>query len=220
MLEEEEVETYPEALDPTAADILTFWFGLRFWKRNGLRSADRGYFDDLWQLKWFAKGDLTNKMDSQLQSQFLSHLEKAERGEYDNWGSNSNGTLSLIILLDQFSRNIYRNTAKAWSNDSKALKLCLNGVDKGHDKMLPPIARLQFYMPLVHAEDFDVQQRLSLLAQELLMLKDRATEEILLRFKVICDRHLHVISVFGRFPERNIYLGRHSTPAEESYLTA
>jgi len=148
-------------------------------------------------------------------------VEQAIEGNFDHWIASHHSALALIILLDQFTRNIYRNTPRAWAGDSKALEICKKCIDSGLDKQLNPVCRAMLYMPLLHAEDGEVQKLSSELFDQ---LYESAKEEcagsatVLERFKKISARHAHVIQVFGRFPERNKYLGRKSTVEEAAYL--
>ncbi|WP_461521453.1 DUF924 family protein, partial [Porticoccus sp.] len=123
-----------------------------------------------------------------------------------------------IIVLDQFSRNIYRYFPTAYSSDRLALNWSLSGIDAGLDKQLRPIQRVFFYLPLEHAEDLAIQQRSVSLFQQLLAQVPIGQKEIFAGFLDYAERHAAVIKQFGRFPHRNKILGRESTPEEIVYL--
>jgi uncharacterized protein (DUF924 family) len=123
-----------------------------------------------------------------------------------------------VLLLDQFSRNIHRGTARAFENDPKALALVLSGMNSGADAALDPLERLFFYMPLQHAESIEVQDESVAAFRRLL---SESTEELRRTFESSLDfaeQHREIIQRFGRFPHRNAVLGRTSTPAETANL--
>ncbi|MBF8302770.1 MAG: hypothetical protein HW396_1051, partial [Candidatus Dadabacteria bacterium] len=147
-------------------------------------------------------------------------LELAVGGKLKSWENTPRGTLALIILLDQFSRNIYRGTAKAFSQDSLALYVCLRGIEKGFDKRLHPVERLFLYMPLEHSEDLEMQKKsveyFSML--EKLFPAPPSLASMVSEFKKYAGMHYVIIERFGRFPHRNEILGRKSTPEEIEFL--
>jgi uncharacterized protein (DUF924 family) len=127
--------------------------------------------------------------------------------------------MALVVVLDQMSRNIHRNTAKSWSFDTKALQIVLDAIEKGIDKKYPMFFRVQFYLPLVHAEDMKCQKLSMDLYAEMLETCEAAHKIVFERFVKIAKRHYNVIEMFGRFPERNKYLGRKDTASEFAYLS-
>lgn len=160
-------------------------------------------------------------MDDYIRFHFEDHVQKALKGEYDHWTKSVHGTLAIIILLDQFTRNIYRYTKDAWAGDEKALKISLEAIDKGFDKQLKPVPRAMLYMPLMHAEDNELSKKsmeLFTSLHEEAKISRSLSEQVLERFKKAAIRHYNVISLFGRYPERNKYLGRSSLPEEKAYL--
>ena len=168
---------------------------------------------------WFAKDpQLAAQQDEVIRSQFEALLERATRGELDSWADSPRRRLSLVILLDQFPRHVYRGTAKAFAYDPSALALTLSGMQLAADGALNLVERLFFYMPLQHAEAEEGQdesgsayRRLAAEAPEQM----RATFEESLQY---AQEQREIIRQFGRFPHPNKILGRLSTPAENAFL--
>jgi uncharacterized protein (DUF924 family) len=184
-------------MSPTAEAVLAFWFA----EENAAR--------------WFAADAA---FDAQIRTRFGAVAAAAAGGQLDGWTRTPLGWLALLILLDQFSRNLHRNDAAAWAQDQKALKLALAGIERGDDRALPPLQRVFAYLPLEHAEDLAVQQRSVALFEALCAesgAEQRATFEGFLDY---ARRHRDVIARFGRFPHRNAVLGRPSTAQEAIYL--
>lgn len=164
---------------------------------------------------WFKKNDATDEF---IKMHFGANLEQAKKGEFDDWVEEAEGRLALIILFDQFSRHIYRETAQAYAQDEKALQLAENGIVRGHDQKLNIIQRIFFYLPFEHAEDKDNQTKSVILFAKLLA---EAPENLKNFFQITYDyavKHKNVIDQFGRFPHRNQILGRKSTTAEVEFL--
>jgi uncharacterized protein (DUF924 family) len=136
----------------------------------------------------------------------------------NQWATTPSGWLALLIVLDQFPRNIYRNRPRAWRQDLLAQQIVVSGLDEGFDRQLPPIQRVFAYMPLQHAEDIGLQHRCVQLFEDLCDSvaaneRDRYTD-----FLDYARRHASVVARFGRFPHRNAVLGRVTTPEETAYL--
>jgi uncharacterized protein (DUF924 family) len=168
---------------------------------------------------WFeANPQLMGQQDELIRSQFQRLVERAGRGELAGWADSPRRRLSLIILLDQFPRHIYRGTPQAFAYDPEALALTLSGMQSAADGALNIIERLFFYMPLQHAESTEVQDE-SVSAYRRLVAESpaemRSTFEGSLEY---AEEHRAVIRQFGRFPHRNRILGRENTPEEEEYL--
>jgi uncharacterized protein (DUF924 family) len=164
---------------------------------------------------WFQGGA---EVDRAIRERFLADLERARRGELNDWAETPRGRLALIILVDQFSRNVYRGSGEAFASDALALKLTLEGLEKGDDKALSCFQQLFFVLPLEHAEDLAMQDRmvayLDTWAQTLpATLQDMARET-----RAFARMHRDVIARFGRFPTRNAALGRESTHAEQTHV--
>jgi uncharacterized protein (DUF924 family) len=168
---------------------------------------------------WFeANPKLMGQQDELIRSAFQGLVERAGRGELAGWADSPRRRLSLIILLDQFPRHIYRGTPKAWAYDPEALALTLSGMQSAADGALNIIERLFFYMPLQHAESTEVQDE-SVSAYRRLVAESpaelRSTFEGSLQS---AEEHRALIRQFGRFPHRNHLLGRENTADEEEYL--
>jgi uncharacterized protein (DUF924 family) len=164
---------------------------------------------------WWSKSP---EVDNEIRRRFESSVIKAGSGELDNWASNPQDRLALILLTDQFPRSINRDSARAFAFDTKALSLARNGIDAGFDVSLRPLERVFFYLPLEHSELLVDQQRSVSLFQKLF---DEASPDEKPTFTEYLDfavRHRDIISRFGRFPHRNEALGRISTPEELSFL--
>jgi len=188
-------------------EVLQYWFGDL---DNGFASPDR---NRLW---W--GGDAES--DRAVEALFGRQVRQALDGGLDHWAEHPRGRLALIILLDQFTRMIFRGEAEAFSGDSKALTLCEAGLALQHDQVLELSERTFFYMPLEHAESLEVQDRSiecfsALLAE--VPLEQRHHLETSLDF---AHQHRDLIVRFGRFPHRNRALNRSSTPEELALLNS
>lgn len=190
----------------TPQDVLAFWLGA--WPIDHAAMLRV-------QPRWFAKDEA---FDAELRARFGATLEAARAGRLDAWAADAGGRLALLIVLDQFTRNAWRGRPDSFSGDAQALALALEGIERGHDQAVPPMARIFCYLPLEHAEDADLQARSVALFEALAGAPDaqpRAFFEATLDY---ARRHQDVIARFGRFPHRNAVLGRVSTPAEQAYL--
>jgi uncharacterized protein (DUF924 family) len=187
-------------------DVLQFWF-------SSQPTDDRAAMAR--QMEWWFRGGA----DSEIVARFSPLLERTRRSELDNWSQKPRSRLALIIVLDQFSRTIHRNTAQAFAQDPKALGLALEGIEIGHYAALEtPWEKTFFFLPLGHSEDLKNQERVVKLAEEL--VKEGPQEHRhMLEFSANQARgHRDVIARFGRHPHRNEVLGRQSTPQELEYL--
>jgi uncharacterized protein (DUF924 family) len=135
-------------------------------------------------------------------------------GELMAWADSTHGTLALIVLLDQFTRNAFRDTARAFAGDEQALTLARQLVEQGSDKQLTPVERQFAYLPFEHAEDESSQALSVSLFTQLLAETGHAPELV-----DYAERHREVVRRFGRFPHRNALLGRDSTAEERRFLT-
>ncbi len=189
-----------------AHELLKFWFG------------DLGYADlpssDRTNL-WFGESE---KLKEFMVKTFNPDYKAAIAGELNNWADTARGRLALIILLDQFSRYIHRNSSSAFTHDIKAQELCIEGLRQKMDQSLTLIERVFFYMPLVHAEDSEKQEKSIRLFQNLVSLSMTETTQVYQLFLAYAYAHFRVIKEFGRFPQRNSVLKRQSTEAEIAFL--
>ena len=187
-------------------EILDFWFGDL--GHADLPSSDRTNL-------WFGENE---QLKLSMLKTFRQEYDRAIQGELTLWSDCPRGRLALIILLDQFSRCLYRNSPEAFTQDEIAQKLCLDGLQKHMDQSLTLIERVFFYMPLVHAESNERQEQSIRLFQSLVSLSMSETTQVYQLFLAYAYAHFRVIKEFGRFPQRNIILGRASTDAETAFL--
>ncbi|MBA1147633.1 DUF924 domain-containing protein [Ectothiorhodospiraceae bacterium WFHF3C12] len=192
--------------DPRIEDVHHFWFGDI---DDDARVAERQAG------LWWRKSEQT---DAEIRERFGDLVAEAGSGALDGWATNPMGRLALVILLDQFPRNIHRGTAAAFADDPKALALCLDGIEKGHDERLRPIERVFLYLPMEHAEDAALQARAVDAFRTLRDAVEPHQQSAFDTFLDFAEQHRVVIDRFGRFPHRNAILGRPDTPEEEAYL--
>lgn len=158
------------------------------------------------------------RVDEELRLKFNLLLDQSIHGDYDSWLSSPRGQLALLIVLDQFSRHIYRGSPLAFSQDSRALRLCLQGLKEEADHHLSLIERVFYYFPLLHSEKLDNQDHAVHCYYQLGELAFSETRIIYDSFLKFANHHYNIIQRFGRFPQRNRILGRESTPEELQYL--
>lgn len=181
-----------------ANEILEFWFGT---------PEDEDYGKP--RKKWFIKNPA---FDQEARSRFFQDYQKAAAGELDDWKESALSCLALIILLDQFPRNMFRGQPQAFATDSQALTYAKHAVEKGLDQELLPIQRQFIYLPFEHSENIvDQHQCVELFSK----LKDYPECVSGVDYAY---RHIQVIERFGRFPHRNQILGRETTPEEAEFL--
>jgi len=168
------------------------------------------WFRELTPRQWFTEGG--PRLDDRVRTRFGNLVEAARRGVLDHWARSPRGRLALIILLDQFPRHCFRGMPEAYASDAKAQALAAEGVAAHMDEQLTFAERQFFYMPLMHAEDRDLQA-LSLERFDAL----REAAEAVLGF---ASGHRKIVYRFGRFPHRNKVLGRASSPQEEAFLAS
>ena len=186
--------------------ILAFWF-----REQELSAPQIDHRMDT----WFGSDPA---FDHEIKEEFAVDVEKASEGRLDHWAHEPRGRLALIILLDQFRRNIYRDTPEAFEKDTVALKLCVEGAMQNKDRGLAPIQRAFFYMPLQHAESRKVQAKSVELFSKLANAVTPTYQETFLTMAQFAELHRDIIERFGRFPHRNKLLGRDNTPDEDVFL--
>jgi len=154
--------------------------------------------------KWFRKD---GEFDNQISERFGEIHAQAAAGRLRDWEATPEGALALILLLDQFSRNIHRGTRDAFAQDELASAVARRALDAGFDSAIDPELRYFFYMPLMHSEAIGDQER-SVLAFHAVAPQNLS----------YAREHERIIRRFGRFPHRNLILGRHMTPAEKAFM--
>jgi len=174
----------------TPLDVLEFWF-----------AQDRK--------AWFAKDPA---FDERIRTRFLALYERARSGALAAWTREPKSCLALVIVLDQFPRNLFRDDARAFDTDAAARDAARVLLDQGWDKALAPLERMFAYLPFEHSESLADQDRCLALMTELAAHPETAD---LPRW---AEAHLAIIRRFGRFPHRNAALGRESTPEEAEFL--
>ncbi|MGE5539440.1 MAG: DUF924 family protein [Gemmatimonas sp.] len=179
---------------PTPTDVLAFWFGDV--AGDDFRSRKPLWFEP------------DAAFDAEVRNRFEDVHFAAARGELSSWRADPRGALALVIVLDQFPRNMYRGTARAFATDPQALAVAREAIDRGFDRQLAPVLRLFLYLPFEHSESLADQDRSVALFAE---LGDAETLDY-------ARRHREIIARFGRFPHRNAVLGRASTAEEVAFL--
>ena len=196
-------DTLPCQADP----VLDFWFA------DGLA---RGWPSQELKQRWFGAGAA---LDADVKARFGHCVEQALAGQLQAWEAEPLTRLALVIVLDQFTRNVFRGSPAAFGGDAPAQALVVHTLAEGTDRELPFCGRVFMYMPLMHAENLARQQQCvdcfsQLVADAPAKLKERLQNNL-----DFAQQHLDIIERFGRFPHRNAVLGRVSTPEEAAYLT-
>jgi uncharacterized protein (DUF924 family) len=174
-------------------EVLDFWFG---------REDEPGYGE--FREAWFRKDP---EFDREIRDRFESLHEEAAAGRLDDWKREARSCLALVILLDQFPRNMFRGDPRSYATDRKAQETAEHAVESAFDRELPEFQRTFLYMPFMHSEDLELQRR----SVELFRGLGGSAEYAV--------RHMEIIERFGRFPHRNEILGRRTTPEEAEFLT-
>jgi uncharacterized protein (DUF924 family) len=182
-----------------AGEVLDFWFG-----REG--EPEYGQFRD----EWFRKDPA---FDARVTEQFADLYEEAAGGNLEGWRNDAVSCLALVILLDQFPRNMFRGDGRTHAEDGRALGASKYAVEHALDRELPAFQRMFLYMPFMHSENTDDQRRS-------VELFERLAGEVgapdVVSYAVA---HRDIVEQFGRFPHRNEILGRETTPEEAVFLT-
>ncbi len=181
-----------------AAEVLLFWFGPR--EARGRRDK-----------RWFGKEEA---FDRECRARFLALHERAAGGELAAWRKQAPECLALILLLDQFPRNMFRGTARAFATDPSALDAARHAVAQGFDRGMLAVERLFVYLPFEHSEALADQERACELTSPLQAFPETADAY------AYAVAHRDIIARFGRFPHRNALLGRESTAEEIEFLKA
>ena len=167
---------------------------LAFWREAG-------------EERWYTRDDA---FDAELRRRYLDLWRKAANGELSSWETSDGGALALVIVLDQFPRNLFRGDARAYSTDANAREVAQRAIDRGADARIDPALRQFLYLPLMHSEEIADQLR----CVELFRNIDNAEN---LEY---AELHADIIRRFGRFPHRNRALGRMTTSEEQAFLDA
>ena len=176
------------------AEVLDFWFGPA---PHSSREV------------WFRK-DPT--FDAAIRERFGDAVTAALSGEFAGWSTTARGTLARVLLLDQFPRNVHRDTPLAFAGDALALSAAEDAIDRGFDRQLGLFERWFLYLPFEHSEDWGMQERsLELFGQLAAETGNRGPLEW-------AEKHAAVVRRFGRYPHRNAILGRPSTAEELAFL--
>ena len=181
---------------PGASEVLLFWFGA---------PSERGKPHK----RWFEKNE---SFDREVRDRFALRFEQARAGGLAHWKARAADCLALVIMLDQFPRNMFRGTARAFETDALALEAARHALDRRFDQGMLPVERLFFYLPFEHSEVLADQDLACALTQPLDALQPELGAY---RYAVM---HRDIILRFGRFPHRNAILGRESTPEELAFL--
>jgi len=186
------------ALNPNVTRVLSFWF-------------DRDPMD------WFRGPE---GFDDECRSQLGHLVERARSDDLDDWSNGPEGSLALLVLLDQVPRNMFRGTPDAFSSDAKAQEVAARSIAKGHDRQATTYQALQFYLTLMHQENLLAQVASVALIENLraASLEGSPEREFLEQSVSAAKDHLDVILRFGRYPSRNLILGRESTAGEAAFL--
>jgi uncharacterized protein (DUF924 family) len=178
----------------TIDEVLTFWFG-------DAELETQGEYRE----HWFKKNA---EFDTEIAARFGVEVEAAAAGAFDTWAATAAGSLALCILLDQFPRNLYRGTAKAFATDAKARNVAAHALDRCQDQAMAPVKGAFLYLPFEHGESLADQQ------QSVELFRALGNES---QYRYALE-HYYVISRFGRFPTRNKALGRADTPEETAFI--
>lgn len=190
----------------TPDEVLQFWFG------EPARDADEVMAK---VRRWFRGGP---EIDASIRERFAAAVEAALAGELDGWAEDARSRLALVLLLDQFTRNVYRGDPRTHAGDEKAQELALDAFERGLDRTLSYVERVFLSMPLMHSEHLSRQQRLGDIVTQMVPEAPREFRQMAAMHAEQSAKYTAVIARFGRFPHRNELLGRVSTPEEEEFL--
>jgi uncharacterized protein (DUF924 family) len=190
----------------SAQDIVNFWLG------DSVKSPEHA---DQQHGLWYRGGE---RLDDEIRSRFEATVVQAREGSLRHWESSAEGALALVILLDQFTRNIFRGTPEAYSGDEPARGILTRTLDAGRDQSLPCTGQVFLYHPFHHSETLTVQNRGVALLEALAARCEPQWKEYVLRSVKGFSGHRDIVAQFGRFPHRNGTLKRPSTPEEQAFM--
>ena len=188
------------------AVVLEFWFG---------SLDERGRADQAHASRWWNKDEA---FDQEIRERFSDLHAAIVEGGHQDWLDSAQGRLAYVIVLDQFSRNMFRGTGGMFAQDATALRVALEGIERGMDREVAHDQRSFFYLPLMHSEELAVQERC---VQLYAAWRDEVDADLRGGVEYSLDfaeRHRDIVQRFGRFPHRNALLGRTSTPEELAFL--
>lgn len=194
-------------MSASPGEILDFWFG------DGLST---GWPSDDRSALWFGGGPA---LDRKISERFGSRVEQALAGQLTEWENSLPDRLALVILLDQFTRNVHRGQARAFAGDGRAQRLVLHSLALDQDAELPTVGRVFLYMPLMHSESPALQDECVLKFEALVRQSPPALQQKLQGNLKAAREHADIVLRFGRFPHRNAVLGRNNTAEETEFLT-
>jgi uncharacterized protein (DUF924 family) len=190
----------------TPDEVIEFWFGEL--DDSGLASADKAK-------RWWAKDPA---LDDLIRRRFGALHQRIRAGELESWQQRPRERLAAVIVLDQFSRNMFRDSEGMFASDDQALAMALEGIEVGMDRALPQDLRAFLYLPLMHAEQLEVQDRCVELFEQLHAEVEGKARERAARSVEFAKMHRDIVARFGRFPHRNALLGRATTAEEAEFL--
>lgn len=185
-------------------EVLSYWFG----------GSDKIDFEERSKI-WFMGGDA---VDAEIRERFEGLVKQAAVGELEHWKETPEGRVAWTILLDQFTRNMYRDTYRMYGFDALALQSAREAIAMGQDRELPIMHRCFLYLPLEHAECLEAQDQSVSSFKSLLPLAGDDLKTAIEKMVEFAERHAVVVRRFGRYPHRNELLNRASTPEELEFL--
>ena len=190
----------------TISKIVAFWLG------SSLENSKAAFSRKDW---WYKGG---RPVDEDIRARFGNLVPQACARQLMAWQTTPDGALALILLLDQFTRNLYRNTPQAYAGDACAFEVVTRAIEQKLDTPLPPVSRIWFYHPFHHAEDVEDQDRGLVLLNEIRQEASAEWQPYVEQSIKGWTRHRNIVARFGRFPHRNEVLSRNSTDEELIFL--
>ncbi|MCX6131242.1 MAG: DUF924 domain-containing protein [Proteobacteria bacterium] len=195
-----------KTLEPLAQGILDFWFG---------PLGNAGEVTSSRQEQWFAKNP---EFDASIKRRYEDCIDAAFMGGLDRWTLHPESLVALIVLLDQFSRNMFRGTDRAFAYDKKALAIALPAIRSGDYLKAPTVHGYFMLMPTMHCEFLDIQEEGLSAFKQLLTRTEPTNKSLIVNACRYAEAHRDIIARFGRFPHRNSIVGRVSSPEEQQFL--
>ncbi len=194
--------------NPDIQNVLEFWFCNR--------ELDSPQLDSRMD-RWFGADD---ELDEKIRQEFGELIDQATAGQLDHWTQTPRGRLALIIILDQFRRNVYRGSAEAYAQDKLALKIAIEGTMASDHKQLDSVEQMFFFMPMQHSESLKIQEKSVGIFNALAETVPGTLHETFLAAAQFAELHRDIVAEFGRFPHRNAVLGRPNSSTEAAYLSS